>query len=135
MTTQEAYEAIRAYFTRPGAKIAIDPEEGCVYRGDGNPNSDCRCAFGCLIPDDLYRPSFEGVNVIRVLEIEPKLAKHLGEVATTSQGNSFLIDAQARHDNSMYDYNGNRVSNEEALANFITRLDALAKTHGLRVVA
>ena len=29
---------------------------GCLYRGPDN----TQCAFGCLIPDELYRPSMEG---------------------------------------------------------------------------
>lgn len=50
MTTQEAYETIRAYFSRPDAVLARGTKGECQYRTpDGN-----ACAVGCLIPDELY---------------------------------------------------------------------------------
>ena len=35
------------------------PGNGCAYRGDDGR----KCAVGCLIPDEQYRPKFEGINV------------------------------------------------------------------------
>ena len=40
-----------------GASIAnTNLTSGCLYRGTDN----TQCAFGCLIPDELYQPSMEG---------------------------------------------------------------------------
>lgn len=56
---QETFDTVVAHLRRQAAKAEIrGPSPGekiCAYRGsDGR-----RCAAGCLIPDNRYRPSFE----------------------------------------------------------------------------
>lgn len=54
--TQHAYEQMREYFSHPNAKLAKTKSGTCLYRTDDGR----KCALGCLIPDDLYDPAFEG---------------------------------------------------------------------------
>lgn len=56
---QETFDTVVTHLRRQGAKAEIHGaspgEKICAYRAiDGK-----RCAVGCLIPDDRYRPSFE----------------------------------------------------------------------------
>ena len=59
ITIDEAYEKIKAYFSRKGAKLSRGGHEGigCFYR---HPEDGRACAVGCLIPDELYDPEIEG---------------------------------------------------------------------------
>jgi hypothetical protein len=66
MTTQEAYEQIKAFFSLPGAQLSQDTSHLCYYRHPDNPR--IRCAVGCLIPDDLYKREKEGVSASGVME-------------------------------------------------------------------
>lgn len=62
-TIDEAREQIREYFSRSGAKLAIDDRRHCKYRmPDGS-----ACAVGCLIPDSEYALEIEGVSVHSII--------------------------------------------------------------------
>lgn len=114
MTPQEAYDGIRAWFTRPGAVRAVDGGVCggvCAYRGDRDPASPRRCAAGCLLPDELYRPTME----MQPVDELPVFKKFLGPAF------DFVREAQGRHD-CAYTVEG-----------FIERLDALAGEYGLKV--
>jgi len=132
LKTQAAYEAIRQYFSRPGAELAQaderDPESGakiCYYRKPGNGS----CAVGCLIPDELYDPEMEGTSVYPLLidtssrlpsgkrKFNRELAKLFDGVAV-----NFLCSAQNAHDGAV------------DVPNFIDRLDEAARAHGLKVM-
>lgn len=61
-TQQTAFDAVWRHFVidkgSPSFKLLAGGDISCLYRGrDG-----ARCAFGVLIPDDQYRPDFEGLN-------------------------------------------------------------------------
>ena len=56
MTNQELYTKVRNHLLKQNAKAMLD---GCAYRGEGG----FKCAIGCLIPDSLYKESFEDNNV------------------------------------------------------------------------
>ena len=58
MTNQEAFDKVTAHLLKQQVK-SYSQEEGCMYRG---PNGTM-CAVGCLIPDEDYRPKFEGLSV------------------------------------------------------------------------
>lgn len=111
MTKQEAYERIRAYFSREGAVLAKD-EFGCYYRMGAVATGDA-CAVGCLIPDEkyTYRMEQRGVEVVyaKCPELKPL--------------DDFLRRAQHKHDSST------------EVSTFIKELDALADAEGLEVVA
>ena len=117
MTIHEAYAGMRAYFTVDGAVIARSEVSGmCRYRThEGN-----KCAVGCLIPDDQYERKFDSND-------QPSLPDIVSEVWPEHHGEerliSFLAQAQNRHDNS------------QTAGEFVRRLDELAATFGLEVLA
>jgi hypothetical protein len=117
MTTQEAYESIRAYFNEPGATLAVEavtPYPRCSYRTtDG-----AKCAVGCLIPDDLYDPRIEGKSIEGVLKLSPSLRGHFRDVDP-----KFLLGAQRLHD-----------AHAKDVGLFVELLDLLAIAHGLTLV-
>lgn len=54
MTGQEIFDKVAKHLlTQNAQSMGI---MGCAYRGDNG----LQCAVGCLIPDELYRPEFEG---------------------------------------------------------------------------
>lgn len=64
MTKQETFDIVAKHLLAQNKKaLAVFEDninEGCAYRGaDGT-----KCAAGCLIPDDKYDPTFEGVGVV-----------------------------------------------------------------------
>lgn len=121
MTTQEAYEAIHAYFSAPDARLAkLDPTKGaydldrqapnCVYRTpDGR-----GCAVGCLIPDDLYHPAFEGQGLNKLVDDHEGINSLFFAV-----DHAFLLEAQTHHDSATNP------------TDFLSRLDLTAENHGL----
>lgn len=59
MTEQEIFDKVATHLLTQNEK-AVNSTGGCVYRtGKG-----LKCAVGCLISDDLYDPSLEGLGVI-----------------------------------------------------------------------
>lgn len=88
---EDAKVEITKYFSRPGAKLAIDGETSvfgnkCMYRtADGH-----KCAVGCLIPDEEYTCHMEGGIA--------------GELISIDQYGCNFVDwlemVQADHDNS-----------------------------------
>lgn len=64
MNAQEAFNTIINYFSREGAVLAIkDGLKSCLYRTE----SGNKCAVGCLIPDELYRPWMEAGRIENLL--------------------------------------------------------------------
>lgn len=57
-TEQEAFDKALAGIRAQGYAPSYDPDVGCLYRGPGG----TKCAFGFLIPDELYIPRFEGIS-------------------------------------------------------------------------
>ena len=128
MTTQEAYDDIRAYFTRPGAKLAVSSSSTnttpCKYRTeDGD-----QCAVGCLIPEALYSPRMEDQPLKALLRSFPDVATHL---CWTPETVAFLQGAQRRHDQSAwYEH---RSLGGDGVRRFIGLLDELAECLGLEL--
>ena len=119
MTTQEAYETQREFFTRPGAvkSMGIDPETGrkqCRYRGDEDGSA---CAVGCLLPEELYSTDFEAKNVMHILVMSRPVKSLLKDVS-----GSYLYDSQRAHDNA------------DTVEQIVYNLDSIARQHGLKVV-
>lgn len=82
MTKQETFDTVAAHLLKQGKRSMSGPRT-CLYRGpDG-----MKCAVGCLIPDDLYRSSLEGIAVVDILSDEVttevgRLMKSLGHDLT-----------------------------------------------------
>ncbi len=88
MTSQEIFDTVAAHLLKQG-KRAIANDGVCMYRApDG-----CKCAFGCLIPDDLYSPPFENRLAVGVVNSCPELASLYDEST-----HSLLRDLQSMHD-------------------------------------
>jgi hypothetical protein len=138
---QEAYEAVRAYFSRPDAVLArtinVDDESECSYRdGEGN-----KCAVGCLISDELYdklvdesRLRLDDYGRIEGIddELKDRFAKgengNLKELAgiigyDDLKRFQFLASAQSAHDMQAKD-----------APHLVTLLDRIAGEQGLQVV-
>ena len=107
MTTQEAHEQIKAFFSAPGASLSVDADSQCYYRHPDN--SAVRCAVGCLIPDDLYDQSFEGDAVSAIIAASEPIAQLFGGIS------NFLSDVQIAHDES------------EDVAAFLDRLEGMVE--------
>ena len=123
MGKQEIYDNVRRYFSAPGAKLAFDLDTGeCVYRFyDEDDHATRCCAFGCLIPDNIYTDSMEGnpwESVAHDYRLEGLIDKNEGV-------RQFMTDVQSLHDSCAQE-------NREDTATFLAYLDVLALAHGLR---
>lgn len=127
MTTQEAYDKIRAHFSQPNAVFGYDHSEMvCVYRGRYENTNPVRCAFGVLIDDEDYYEAMEGNSVTTLLigdgeDISPYLAP--GKYADLDLG--FLERVQETHDHC--------ATTKRSVTAFLGELDQLAKLHDLTV--
>lgn len=130
MTAQEAYERIRAWFISPRHTFGYDTEENaCVYRGAFKAESLKRCAVGCLMSVQDYISLGENPEYMTIEEIEVKLGWHQGD----RKLHGFLEKAQIIHD-ALASETSNGQMTKELRADFISRLDKLAKRFSLEVV-
>lgn len=131
LTTQEAYERIRTYFTRPDAVLARNPMSGTCYYRDSEGN---KCAVGCLIPDELYDKQLsenvtlgskiEGKNMNAAIEAHEELRDLLNGLSPEGRKKrAFLAEAQGHHDST----------STNSVEEFIVKLDATAIAYGLTV--
>ena len=67
LSDQELFDKVVNHLRAQGCK-ALENNQ-CKYRT----SSGLKCAADCLIPDDMYKPSMEGINIIRVVENNPNL--------------------------------------------------------------
>jgi hypothetical protein len=119
MTTQEAYERIRAHFLADGRFGFDTVSEFCLYRTD----EGAKCAVGCLIPDG--NPMLQSGHAIYGLTRDyPEEFNALFEGVEYG----FLADAQSAHDAEAK--NGDQAT----IASFIETLDLLAADYRLQVV-
>lgn len=86
---QSVFDFVVRFLRRQGRpSTSGEGSDDCMYRGrDG-----CRCAAGCLIPDDLYTPEMEG---------KAAADDQLPGEALASLGHDlqFVLALQAMHDN------------------------------------
>lgn len=99
MNKQEIYNIVAAHLLKQGRKAqrqrTCDESMMCVYRAD---NGD-RCAFGILLPDNLYTPKMEGVSAASLCEEYPAIRQHLfGIEYTPGQDGNFVNALQHVHD-------------------------------------
>lgn len=101
MTNQDAFNTVWNHFVvgrgLPSYELSEATTSGfrCLYRGPHN----ARCAFGILIPDELYTPFWEdkrAATILRMMESEGDL--EFQELFNTS---SILGDLQSCHDTAV----------------------------------
>ena len=108
MTKQEIFDTVLTHLRKQGGP-SWSAGDGCRYRGlDGT-----SCAVGCLIPDELYDPLIEGVEVGLIFEavvpyhllnraqellpIYGRIANHLG-----AEHSLLLHELQEAHDIALF---------------------------------
>jgi hypothetical protein len=116
MNRQDLFDTVTAHLLTQRAK-ALGPVEsahctlpvtGCMYRApDGK-----KCAFGCIIPDSVYRPNMENNPATFVLFGTP-------ELAFLRPHNDLIANLQTIHD-------------AFEPAQWPGQLEKLAKEHGLQ---
>lgn len=140
VTAQDVYERIRAYFSKPGARLArkdvpnprhdLDPEFEpatilqCSYRMEDADRTVRRCAAGCLLDDEAYYElCIEDAEGEAWEMVAGAFQEALGEF--TPEARHFVGDAQSTHDQR----------DTIDAADFVRRLDIMASGHGLEVVS
>ena len=131
MNTQEAYEYMRVYLTREGARQAVAGYGDCMYEAymEGEPH---RCAVGCLLTaeslnerslptDDLEEP----VILRNYLGSADGLLRRFSVPELRDVEVGFLLGAQELHDEGE-NWTGGRFN--------VALLDDLAHNYGLKVV-
>jgi hypothetical protein len=99
MTIDEMYNQIKDHFSKPGSVLSKNANLACYYRLDKDPASSVRCAVGCLIPDDLYNPNWEG-NSFYDLFTEFDDFGPILNIKKDDKAYDFLKEAQYDHDGS-----------------------------------
>jgi hypothetical protein len=102
MTPREVFDRVKAHLLAQGKKAANGPGEGCQYRTRGG----LKCAVGCLIPDDVYDPTFEGVTMRNLSQYARPLGPTMRFRAVLQQLGllehaALLRDLQSLHDQQM----------------------------------
>lgn len=59
MDDQQIFDTVATHLLAQGERSTRGTAGVCAYRGTGG----LRCAVGCLIPNDRYKPSLEGQGV------------------------------------------------------------------------
>ena len=118
MTTQEAYQRMVDYFSRPGATLGWDDEQSlCTYRSGSRV-----CAVGALLPKKLYDEAMEGKTVdslVRQFEAVNELFSGVDV--------NFLVSAQIAHDDVA------AVDGPDQVEKFLTNLHYIATVqYGLK---
>ena len=63
---QEVFDYIANHLLTQNKQARLADGSECAYRTEGG----LKCAAGCLIPDDLYKPEFEGKGYRGLVAIE-----------------------------------------------------------------
>ena len=114
---QEVFDfAVGKVIEQGGPAIGKD---GCVYRD----HIGQKCAFGHLIPDSLYKHSFENVTSNGIINSTVKNPQYSPALAASLECHVDLIySLQQAHDN---------VHADDFVPNFRRRAEAVAQEHGL----
>ena len=116
MTKQEIFDRVVRHL---GEQRVLAYEDGsCKYRDSlGN-----KCAVGCLIPDSVYQPAFEG-HAVRSLYCFPEIEKLFSDMSSL-----LLADLQDCHDCDGEEMPGR---NSPPLPQWERQLYRIAEMHGL----
>jgi hypothetical protein len=131
MTKQEIFNKVYAHLLKQGVKsemllCAENPVVKvmqCAYRGENG----TMCAAGCLIPDELYRPSMESRTVVAE---EVAVALHNAGVV---QELGVYQCGQYRSDDLVFIHSLQTVHDDHEPEDWKARLAYVAGQHGLTV--
>jgi len=138
VTRQQMIDNIREHFSKPDAVFAIDIENRtCLYRGNNDPFSPKRCAFGVQIPDEFYKSSFENRIASDVVYSDENLTRMF-----SSEDDEFIDEFQTIHDAFarthhlgpiLRDARDHIIVNEDepTIENFLKRINEFAEANGL----
>ncbi len=88
MNMQELYNKVATHLLTQNKK-SVENYIDCKYRGDNG----LKCAIGCLIPDELYTPEFEGLKLCNLPSV---LLESIGINSVSCK--SLASDLQTIHD-------------------------------------
>lgn len=97
MTLREVFDTVKAHLLTQNAKaihVREDGDEACMYRG---PNGT-KCAVGCLIKDEFYSTSLEGLPA-SYSEVQDALKKSGVTPKALGSGPALITYLQYIHDN------------------------------------
>lgn len=94
LTRLDVLKKNREHFSQPSAVFGYDGTS-CVYRGNGHKDSNVRCAFGVVIPDDVYRPVMENIIATAVVQNHEMPD---GLFSDEIWDGGWMNDLQGRHD-------------------------------------
>ncbi|MGI9141645.1 MAG: hypothetical protein ACR2IJ_00490 [Fluviibacter sp.] len=117
---QKAYEKIRSHLIEQGRPASDAMTGSCFYR---HPDG-LMCAVGCMITDDVYRPSLEDCTVD---DVGVRLALVKSGWPMTPEGFEMLHDMQSYHDKW-------KVGDDDGLRFVIEQIDRVAEEYKLEVV-
>lgn len=144
LTTQQAYEKVRAHFTAPGAMLGRSdvPGKSCAYRTERN-GQTVKCAVGCLIPDEHYDPIMDTGKFV-MIEHEPEGWEDYADAGwTATQIDTTFDDLHAAgvlgvaENIGLADLLSNVQSahdSADSVEEFIDQLDSIARHAGLTTV-
>lgn len=102
LNPSDVVRIIHEHFSKPDAVFGFvsnnNDDDYCVYRGNDDPSSPVRCAFGCVLPDDLYKPKMENKTASHVLGENGKISDLFNWNGFA--WNEFLDVLQNIHDNN-----------------------------------
>ena len=112
LSNQEILNRVTVHLYRQGKQAKKPMEDGgnfCLYRApDGS-----KCAVGCLIPDELYDPSFENNSADFFFYSEPEVGTAMNINIHDKMSLRLLNRLQSIHDNSQNWQNFNNSSYDE----------------------
>lgn len=95
ITPQDLFEAVVRHLAQQGRQ-AIGVNGWCAYRG----SNGAMCAIGCLIPDSLYDPRVEGLDVTGLIDMAA--VDNLGVLGRLMEKyGSLLGELQGLHDDAV----------------------------------
>ena len=97
MNQQEIFDKVATHLIAQGKQsmgVGYGPlgAAGCAYRGDGG----TMCAAGCLIPDDEYKPQFEGIPWVSIANDVPSF------LDAPDEDHDLIDSLQLVHDDENY---------------------------------
>lgn len=123
---QEFYDKTFDHFNKDGSVFGANKTGGsaygsCVYRGDEDPKSPVRCAWGIHIPDDKYDPDMEGSSAYAVIERWELIPVD----QRTNENFDFINRTQSLHDRTAQFFS------DSPMTTFLQGLNNLATEAGL----